>query len=132
LCVGSPLPLGELEGANKLKIMQIYHNPRCSKSRQTLQIIQDKGLDVEIIEYLKDVPTKATLKEILKKLNLNAEDIVRKGEADYKENFKGKQLSNEEWIAAMVKYPKLIERPIVVKGDKAVVGRPPEKVIELM
>ncbi|HLU84449.1 MAG TPA: arsenate reductase (glutaredoxin) [Vicingaceae bacterium] len=112
--------------------MQIYHNPRCSKSRQTLQIIQDKGLDVEIIEYLKDVPTKATLKEILKKLNLNAEDIVRKGEADYKENFKGKQLSNEEWIAAMVKYPKLIERPIVVKGDKAVVGRPPEKVIELM
>lgn len=112
--------------------MQIYHNPRCSKSRQTLQIIQDKGLDVEIIEYLKDVPTKATLKEILKKLNLNAEDIVRKGEADYKENFKGKQLSNEEWIAAMVKYPKLIERPIVVKGDRAVVGRPPEKVIELM
>src|SRR5690606_35661595 len=111
--------------------MQIYHNPRCSKSRQTSQIIQDKGLDVEIIEYLKDVPTKATLKEILKKLNLNAEDIVRKGEADYKENFKGKRLTNEEWIAGMVKDPKLIERVIKVKGAKAVVGRSPEQRIEL-
>ena len=82
MCVGSPLPLGELEGANKLKIMKIYHNPRCSKSRETLQLIQDKGVDVEIIEYMKDIPSKTELLDVLKKLKLNAEDIVRKTETD--------------------------------------------------
>lgn len=112
--------------------MKIYHNPRCSKSRETLQIIQDKGVDVEIVDYLKNPPTEKELVELLKKLNLKAEDIVRKGETDYKENFKGKNLSNEQWINAMIKYPKLIERPIVVKGKKAVLGRPPENVKELL
>lgn len=112
--------------------MKIYHNPRCSKSRQTLQLIKDANTDVEIIEYLNAIPTKDDLKDILGKLNLNAVDILRKGEADYKENFKGKDLSNEEWIDAMIKYPKLIERPIVVKGNKAILGRPPENVLELI
>ncbi len=112
--------------------MKIYHNPRCSKSRQTLQLIQDKGAEVEIIEYLKDIPTKEELKNVLYKLGLNAEDILRKGEADYKENYKGKTLSNDEWIDAMIQYPKLIERPIVIKDNKAVLGRPPENVLELL
>ncbi|MCB0402537.1 MAG: arsenate reductase (glutaredoxin) [Flavobacteriales bacterium] len=112
--------------------MKIYHNPRCSKSRQTLALIREKGTDVEIIEYLDTIPTKSELKELLHKLNLPAEAIIRKGEADYKENFKGKSLSEEDWINAMIKYPKLIERPIVVKGNKAVLGRPPENVLELL
>ncbi|MDF1672660.1 MAG: arsenate reductase (glutaredoxin) [Vicingaceae bacterium] len=112
--------------------MKIYHNPRCSKSRQTLQLIKDANADVEIIEYLIAIPSKEELKDILKKLNLNALDILRKGEADYKENFKGEDLSNDEWIEAMIKYPKLIERPIVVKGNKAILGRPPENVLELI
>ena len=89
--------------------MKIYHNPRCSKSRQTLQLIKDANKEVEIVEYLNETPTKEELKDILGKLNLNAEDILRKGEAVYKENFKGKTLSNDEWIEAMIKHPKLIE-----------------------
>lgn len=112
--------------------MKIYHNPRCSKSRQTLQLIKDANAEVEIVEYLNDIPTKEELKDILNKLNLNAVDILRKGEAAYKENFKGKELSNDEWIDAMIQYPKLIERPIVVKDNKAVLGRPPENVLDLL
>ena len=112
--------------------MKIYHNPRCSKSRQTLQLIKDANKDVEIVEYLNSIPTKEELKDILNKLNLKASDILRKGEKDFKENFKGKNLSNDEWIEAMIKYPKLIERPIVVKDNKAVLGRPPENVLELL
>jgi len=112
--------------------MKIYHNPRCSKSRQTLQLIKDANAEVEIIEYLNAIPSKEELKDLLEKLNLNAVDILRKGEADYKENYKGKELSNDEWIDAMIKYPKLIERPIVVRGNKAVLGRPPENVLDLL
>ena len=112
--------------------MKIYHNPRCSKSRQTLQLIEEKGAKVEIIEYLNHVPTKKELKDILAILKLNAVDILRKGEPVFKEKFKGKDLSNDEWIDAMVNYPKLIERPIVIKGNKAVLGRPPENVLDLL
>jgi len=111
---------------------KIYHNPRCSKSRQTLGILRENGIEPIIIEYLKEVPTKEELSSLLKMLNLNAIDILRKGEAIYKEQFKGKELSNDEWIVAMVEYPKLIERPIVVKNKKAVLGRPPEKVLDLI
>lgn len=110
------------------KTMKIYHNPRCRKSRETLQIIQDKGKEVEIIEYLKETPSESELKELLKKLDKKPAEIIRKTESDFKENFKGKNLTDEEWISAMVKYPKLIERPIVVDGEKAVLGRPPENV----
>lgn len=112
--------------------MKIYHNPRCSKSRETLKLIEENGVKVEIVTYLENIPTAAELKEILGKLGLEAKDIIRKGEAAFKENFKGKTLSEEEWIAAMMAYPKLIERPIVVKGNKAVLGRPPENVLELL
>ncbi|RYM35919.1 arsenate reductase (glutaredoxin) [Brumimicrobium glaciale] len=112
--------------------MKIYHNPRCSKSRSALQLLEEKGVDVEVVKYLENTPNKEELKDLLKKLGMKAEQIVRKGEADYKENFKGKTLSDDEWISAFIEYPKLIERPIFVKGDKAVVGRPPENVLTLL
>lgn len=112
--------------------MKIYHNSRCSKSRCTLDIISEKGTDVTIVEYLKNPLTKSEIKELLVKLGMSAADLIRKGEVEFKENYKGKILSEDEWVDAMVKFPKLIERPIVVKGDKAVIGRPPEKVLELL
>lgn len=112
--------------------MKIYHNPRCTKSRQTLELIREAGIEPEIVEYLNDVPTEAELKELIQLLGIKPYDLLRRGEADFKENFKGKELSDDEWIAAMVKYPKLIERPIVVKQKKAVLGRPPENVKALL
>lgn len=111
--------------------MIIYHNPRCSKSRETLQIIQDKGMDVEVIEYLKHPLSENELKTILKKLGMKAEDIVRKSETLYKENYKDKKISEEQWLKILAENPVLIERPIVVKGNKAVLGRPPENVLRL-
>lgn len=111
--------------------LKIYHNPRCSKSRETLALIQESGNDVEIVEYLKEIPSQDDLKLLLAKLNLKPQDIIRTTEAVYKEKFKGLNLNDEEWIMAMVEYPKLIQRPIVVKGNKAVIGRPPENVKEL-
>lgn len=111
--------------------MEIYHNPRCSKSRQTLQLLEEQGAKFKVIEYLKDVPTPEEMKMLLMKLNIKAEDLVRKGEAVYKEKFKGKAFNEEEWIQIMIEHPKLIERPIVVKDNKAVLGRPPENVKEL-
>lgn len=112
--------------------MELIHNPRCSKSRQALALLQEKGIEPEIRLYLKDELTKDELKSILKKLNVEASSIIRKGEKDFKENFKGKELSEEEWIDAMIKYPKLIERPILINGDNAKVGRPPEDVLEIV
>ena len=117
---------------NNRLIMKIYHNPRCSKSRDSYNLLVEKGLEFETVEYLKDPLTREELKALLAKLNIPAKDLVRKGEEIFKENFKGRELSEEEWIEAMVEYPKLIERPIVVKGNKAVIGRPIEKVIELL
>ena len=114
---------------NKFKI---YHNPRCSKSRQTLKILIDNGIEPEILEYLKDVPTIAVLKTVLKKLGLSPNQILRKGEAIFKEKYKGQDLSDDQLLAAMVENPKLIERPIVINGNKAVLGRPPENVLELI
>ncbi len=112
--------------------MKIYHNPRCSKSRQTLQLIKDAGAEVEIIEYLNEIPSPEELKTILMKLNLSPKDILRKGEAVYKEKFKNSNFNEDEWIRIMIEYPKLIERPIVIKGNKAVLGRPPENVLDLI
>jgi arsenate reductase len=110
----------------------IYHNPRCSKSRESLNLLKEKNLDIQIIEYLKTPPNRTELQKVLVLLNLSAEQLVRKSEAIYKEDYKGKKLSEEEWIEAMVKHPKLIERPIVTYGNKAVIGRPIEQVKELI
>jgi len=112
--------------------MKIYHNPRCSKSRQGLAILQDSKVDFEIVEYLKTPLTETDIKELVAKLNIDPIDLVRKNEAIWKEKFKGKELSHEEVIKAMAEYPKLIERPIVVHKDKAVIGRPPEKIISII
>ena len=109
----------------------IYHNPRCSKSRDALKLLQDAGCAVEVIEYLKTPPSAAQLENLLKMLGMKPQELVRKGEAIYKERYAGKALSDAEWIAAMVEHPILIERPIFVKGDRAVLGRPPERVLEL-
>ena len=112
--------------------MQIYHNPRCRKSRETLTLLEENGVKPDIVLYLETIPTQKRLKEILKMLDIPADKLIRKGEPIYKEKYKGQSLSEAEWIKAMVTYPKLIERPIVIKGDKAVIGRPPELVLELL
>lgn len=113
-------------------MITIYHNPRCSKSRQTLGLIEGKGQDFVVKEYLKDTPTTSELTNVIALLGIEPEQLVRKGEPEFKEHFKGKDLSDEEWIEAMITYPKLIERPIVVDGDRAVLGRPPENVLTLL
>ncbi len=112
--------------------MQIYHNPRCSKSRQTLALIEEAGIKPKIVRYLDTPPTKEELKAVLDKLGLQPSQIIRKGEAIFKENFKGKTFSEEEWLSILAENPKLIERPIVVEGDKAILGRPPQNVLELL
>lgn len=112
--------------------MKIYHNPRCSKSRQGLAILQEAKADFEIIEYLKTPLSEKEIKDILSKLKIDAIDLIRKNEAIWKENYKGKELSNEQIIKAMAENPKLIERPIVIHKNKAVIGRPPEKIITII
>lgn len=112
--------------------MKIYHNPRCSKSRKTLELIQQAGQEVEIIDYLNHVPNEAELINVIKLLGIKAEDLVRKNEEVYKEKFKGKKITQQEWVKILIEHPKLIERPIVIKGNKAIIGRPPEKVLELL
>lgn len=112
--------------------MKIYHNPRCTKSRETLALLKSKGQDPEIILYLETPPSEKELKAILKKLQLKPQQLLRKGEAIFKEQFKGKVLTDDQWIKAMVENPKLIERPIVIAGNKAALGRPPEQVLTLL
>ena len=112
-------------------MIKIYHNPRCRKSREALKLIEESGNDFQIINYLENTPSEDELKEIISILNIPAENLIRKGERIFKDNLKGKILSENEWIQVMVKNPKLIERPIVVKGDKAILGRPPQNVEEL-
>lgn len=114
-------------------MITIYHNPRCSKSRQTLALIEEKGISPNIVSYLDTPPDKATLTDILQKLGMKPRDIIRKGEDAYKENnLSDNSISDEKLINAMIEFPKLIERPIVVKGNKAVMGRPPENVLTLL
>ncbi len=115
-----------------MKVM-IYHNPRCSKSRQTLQLLQDKGVDVEVVEYLKTPPTPNRLAQLLKMLGLSPRELMRRKESEYKAlGLDDGSLSDEQLIAAMVATPKLIERPIVVNGDQAAIGRPPEATLEIL
>ena len=109
-------------------MITIYHNPRCSKSRQGLALLQESGKSFDVVKYLETPFTKATLAEILNKLDIPPIALVRTNESIWKTEYKGKSLSDGEIIEAMVKHPKLIERPIVVHGDKAVIGRPPEQI----
>lgn len=110
----------------------IYHNPRCSKSRSTLALLEERGIKPTVIEYLKNVPDKMELTAVIGKLGYRPEQIVRKGEDAYRSQFAGKSLSDEQWLDALIENPILIERPIVVKGDRAVIGRPPENVLDLI
>ena len=113
--------------------VQILHNPRCSKSRATLQLLQDNGIDPEVIHYLETPPGADQLSSILGKLNLRPRDLMRKGQAEYKDmNLDDEQLSDEQLIAAMLSAPILIERPIVLANDKAAIGRPPESVLKIL
>jgi arsenate reductase (glutaredoxin) len=110
----------------------IYHNGRCSKSRGALEILQEKGIMPEIRYYLVEPLSETELRALLKKLGMKAEALVRKTEALYKEQYKGRELSNDEWIRILAENPVLIERPIVERGQKAIVARPPEKVLEIL
>jgi len=112
--------------------MKIYHNPRCSKSRETLALLRENGVEPTIVEYLKELPTEDELKRIVDMLGIKPFDLVRKGEAIYKNEYKSLQLNDDEWIKVMIANPKLIERPIVVKGNSAALGRPPENVLKLV
>ena len=112
---------------------QILHNPRCSKSRQTLALLQEHGVEPEIIEYLKTPLSKEELADVCRKLGVEPETIVRKKEEQFKAlNLATPELSAEQWLDILSQYPKLMERPIVIKGDRARVGRPPEDVLELL
>lgn len=111
----------------------IYHNPRCSKSRQTLQLLQEKGVEPEIVEYLRTPPSAAELDEFLTKLGMAPRDLMRRKEAPYKAlNLADESLTRDALIRAMVENPILIERPIVVKGGKVALGRPPEAVLDIL
>jgi len=111
----------------------IYHNPRCSKSRQTLALLQGQGIEPKVVEYLNDTPDAATLDKILKRLKMEPRELMRRKEAPYKDlGLDDPKLSRDKLIAAMVANPILIERPIVVKGAKVALGRPPESVLEIL
>ncbi|WP_122846099.1 arsenate reductase (glutaredoxin) [Pseudomonas viridiflava] len=113
--------------------LTLYHNPRCTKSRGALELLQARGLSPDVVLYLETPPDAAQLRELLGKLGVSARQLLRTGEDDYKQlNLADASLSDEQLIAAMAAHPKLIERPILVVGDKAVIGRPPENVLELL
>jgi len=111
---------------------KIYHNPRCSKSRQGLAILEESGKPFEIVKYLDDNLSAEALTEIIYLLGIKPIELVRKNEAIWKSDFKGKTLSDTDVIEAMVNNPKLIERPIVIKGKKAVIGRPPSLILDIL
>jgi arsenate reductase len=115
-----------------MSTITIYHNPRCSKSRAACALIAESGVDAEVIDYLTKPPSRDELRVLLAKLGMRASEIVRRGEAVFKEHYQGRELSDEQWLDALIAHPILIERPIVVRGEQAVIGRPPEKVLELL
>ena len=114
-------------------MVRIYHNPKCSKSRQVLEILQSKGLEIEVKLYMKDGLTKSEILEILQLLNVEVRDIMRVKEVEYKENnLDDDKLSQDELIDKIIEIPRLLERPIVINGSKAVMGRPPEKILDII
>ncbi|MDP3816019.1 arsenate reductase (glutaredoxin) [Pseudomonas sp.] len=113
--------------------LQLYHNPRCSKSRSALQLLEERGLTPSIVRYLETPPDAEQLQELLRKLGLGPRQLLRSGEEEYQQlNLANPALTDAQLIEAMAKHPKLIERPILIVGDRAVVGRPPEKILEIL
>lgn len=110
----------------------MYHKPNCSTSRTALALLKDQGIEPELRLYIDNPPTQKELTELIKKLHIKAEELVRKKEKLYKEEYADKKLNQREWIRVLSKNPVLIERPIFIKGNKAVIGRPPERVLELV
>ena len=111
----------------------IYHNPRCSKSRQALQLLRDKGIEPIIVQYLKTPPDKSTLKALLVMLAMEPRELMRRKEKEYKElGLADPAVDDEALLEAMIEHPRLIERPVVVNGDKAALGRPPEKILDVL
>jgi len=113
-------------------MIKIYHNNRCSKSRCGVELLEKSGKEYEIVKYLENTPTTGELKDIISLLGISPIELVRKNETIWKENFKGKELTDEEVIKAMIENPKLIERPIVINGNKAVIGRPTESILDII
>lgn len=113
-------------------MIKIYHNPRCRKSREGLAILENSKQEFEIVKYLENIPTEKELFKIIDLLGISPMQLVRKNEKIWKENYKGKELSDSEVIQAMVNNPKLIERPIVINNNRATVGRPPENILEII
>jgi len=113
-------------------MIQIYHNPRCSKSREGLQILENEGKTFEVIKYLETIPSQKELTRIVSLLGIAPIDLVRKNEAIWKSDFKGKTLSDSQIIDAMIAHPKLIERPIVINDNKAIIGRPPSAILDII
>lgn len=112
--------------------LTIWHNPKCSKSRQALDILNEKGVDADVVKYLESTPTKDEIKEVLAKLNISARELMRTKEDIYKELNLKDVTDEEKLIDAMVENPKLIERPVVITDKTAVIGRPPEKILEIL
>ncbi|WBX72727.1 arsenate reductase (glutaredoxin) [Tenacibaculum pacificus] len=113
-------------------MIKIYHNPRCSKSRQGIEILENSKKEFEVVKYLETIPTEKQLTEIIDLLNIAPIQLVRKNEKIWKEEFKSKELSDAQVIKAMIDNPKLIERPIVINNNKAVIGRPPENILTII
>ena len=110
----------------------LYHNPRCSKSRAALALLEEKGIAPEVVLYLDTPPTRDALAQVVARLGIAPHDLIRTGEDIYKAEFKGRSLDDDGWLDAMVAHPKLIERPIAIRGERAVIGRPPENVLALL
>ncbi|MBR9845599.1 MAG: arsenate reductase (glutaredoxin) [Algicola sp.] len=113
-------------------MITIYHNPRCRKSREGLQILENSGKDFEVVKYLDEPLSEVKLNEIIRVLGIKPIDLVRTNEAIWKSEFKGKDLKDKDIVSAMVKHPKLIERPIVISDDRAVIGRPPSLILDII
>lgn len=111
--------------------VKIYHNPRCSKSREALALLKEKSDEIEIIDYLNHPPSASELGDLCEKLNIHPEQLIRKKEELFISNFKDKKYSDETWLKHLSENPKLIERPIVIQGNKAIIGRPPQLILAL-
>lgn len=129
----SPCMLHEFENLDSSgDHVTIYHNPACSKSRETLALIRERGIEPRIVEYLKTPPTREVLRALTQRLKVSAQDLVRREEAEFKEHFAGKELNEDGWLQALAEHPRLLQRPIVVRGQQAVLGRPPANVLSLL